>query len=142
MWSWIRQWLQFIFDKTCRDAEFRPQIVGHLSLEISWFAKFLLDCGDTITATLRSTHCRRSPLVQRGLEIPCVVNAKLIGTKKNISVQSIWKWFKLIMQNRHLMKMLSWVLSYVCYNEDVNTANRKDYTKCPNKGRKTNHWKM
>ena len=75
--------------KTCRDAEFRPQIVGHLSLEISWFAKFLLDCGDTITATLRSTHCRRSPLVQRGLEIPCVVNAKLIGTKKNISVQSI-----------------------------------------------------
>ena len=44
--------------KTCRDAEFHPQIVGHLPLEISWFTKFLLDRGPTITATLSSTHHR------------------------------------------------------------------------------------
>ena len=30
-----------------------------------------------------STHYRRSPLVQGGLEISCVVNARLIVTKKN-----------------------------------------------------------
>ena len=69
--------------KTCRDAEFHPQIVGCLPLEISRFTKFLLDRGVTITATLSTTHYRRSSLVQGGLEIPCVVNAKLIGTKKN-----------------------------------------------------------
>ena len=27
-------------------------------------------------------------------------------------------------------------------NEDANTANRKDCTKCPNKGEQTNHRKM
>ena len=58
--------------KTCRDAEFHPQIVGHLPLEISRLTKFLLNLAATITATLSSTHYRRSPLVQEGLEIPCV----------------------------------------------------------------------
>ena len=57
--------------------------MGCLPLEISRFTKFLLDRGVTITATLSTTHYRRSSLVQGGLEIPCVVNAKLIGTKKN-----------------------------------------------------------
>ena len=42
--------------KTCRDAEFHSQIVGHLPLEISRFTKFLLDRGATIAATLSSTH--------------------------------------------------------------------------------------
>ena len=69
--------------KICRDAEFHPQIVGHLPLEISRFTKFLLARGATITATLSSRHHRRSPLVQGVLEIPCLVNAKLISTKKN-----------------------------------------------------------
>ena len=69
--------------KTCGDAVFHPQIVDHLLLEISWFTEFLLDCGATITATCISTRYRRSPLVQGAQEIPCVVNPKLIGTKKN-----------------------------------------------------------
>ena len=88
--------------KICQEAEFHPQIVGHLPLEMSWFTRFLLDRGATITATLSSMHYRRLPLVQGGLEIPYVVNAKLIGTKnkKKKSLQSIWKSFKLIKQNR------------------------------------------
>ena len=69
--------------KICRDAEFHPQIVGHLLLEISRFTKCLLDRGATITATFSSTYYQRSPPVQGVLEIPCLVNAKLIGTKKN-----------------------------------------------------------
>ena len=32
--------------------------------------------------------------MQGGLEIPCVVNAKLIERKIKKSLQSIWKWFK------------------------------------------------
>ena len=128
--------------KTCRDAEFHPRIVGCLPLEISRFTKFLLDRGVTITATLSTTHYRRSSLVQGGLEIPCVVNAKLsVQRKIKKSLLSIWKWFKLIIQNRHLMKMLSFLGSFLAMsaNEDASTANCKDCTKCPNKGGKTNH---
>ena len=69
--------------KTCRDAEFHPQIVEQLLLETSRFTKFLLDRGATITIALSSTHYRRLPPVQGGLGIPCVVNGKLIGAKKN-----------------------------------------------------------
>ena len=42
--------------------------------------KFLL--GTTVTATRSSTHYKRYSLVQEGVQIICVVNAKLIGTKK------------------------------------------------------------
>ena len=118
--------------------------MGHLPLEISRFTKFLLDRGATINATLSSTHYRRSPQVGVGLEIPCVVNAKLVGTKK----------YKLI-----LAKYLEMVQTHytepssdedvimgsflaMSVNEDANTANRKDCSKCPNKGGKTNYLKM
>ena len=60
--------------KACRDAEFHRQIVGDLPLEMSRLTKFLLDHRATVTTTFSGTHC---------LEIPCVVNAKLTGTKKN-----------------------------------------------------------
>ena len=124
--------------KTCRDAEFHPQTVGHLPLEIYRFTKFLLDRGATITATLSSTHYRRSPLVQGGLEIPCVVNTKLIGTKKNKEILA--KYLEMV--HAHYTEpssdedviMGSWLALSV--NEDANTANRKDCTKCPNKGGK------
>ena len=56
--------------KTCRMNE--NKILGHLPREISRAAKFLLDRGANIT-NWSSTHYRRSPLFQRGLEIPCTV---------------------------------------------------------------------
>ena len=122
--------------KTCRDAEFHPQIVGHLPLEISQFTKFLLDRGATITAILSSTHYRISPLVQGVLEIPCVVNAKLIGTKKNKEILA--KYLEMV-QTHHTepssdedVIMVSFLAMSV--NDDVNTANRKDCTKCPSNG--------
>ena len=105
--------------------------MGHLLLEISRFKNFLLDRGATITVTLSSMHYRRLPLELGGLEIPCAANAKLICTKKiKKSLQSIWKWLKLIIQKHHLMKMVTSV------NEHANTANRKDCIKCPNKRKK------
>ena len=59
------------------------QIVGHLPRKISRVIKFLLDRGAVVQATLSTTHYRRSPLVQVGLEIACKVSVKMPGTIKN-----------------------------------------------------------
>ena len=70
--------------KTClTDENGKEQIVGNLPLELSRFAKYLLDRGSAVTAKLTSTHCRRSVLVQGGLEIPCQLKAEMIATEKN-----------------------------------------------------------
>ena len=121
--------------KTCRDAEFHPQIVGHLPLEIHRFIKFFLDRGATITATLCSVHYRRSPPVQGGLEIPCVKNTKLISTKKNKEILA--KYLRKVQTHyterstdEHVIMDSFLVMSI---NEDADTANCKDYNKCPNK---------
>ena len=55
------------------------QIVGHLPLEVSRVIKYLIDRGAEVTAQLTSTNYQRSPLIQGGLEIPCVVVAKING---------------------------------------------------------------
>ena len=52
-------------------------------MEFSQFAKHLLDRGSVVTAILTSTQCRRSALVQGGLEILCQVKAEMIATEKN-----------------------------------------------------------
>ena len=66
--------------KTCKS---NGQIVRHLPREISRVTKFLLDRGAVVQATLSTTHYRRSPLVQGGLEIACKVSVKMPGTIKN-----------------------------------------------------------
>ena len=48
-------------------------------MEILRATKFLLDRGAQITATLMSTLYNASPLVQGGLEIPCLVGDTLYG---------------------------------------------------------------
>ena len=58
-------------------------ITGHLPREISRVTKLLLDRGAVAYAELTSTHYRRSPVVQGGLEIPCKITVKLHGTVKN-----------------------------------------------------------
>ena len=98
----------------------------------------MLDGGATITATLSSTHYGRLPLVplvQGGIEIPCVVNAKLIGTKK---IKEIFAKYLEMVQNHYTepssdedVIMGSFLAMSV--NEDANTTNRKDCIKCPNK---------
>ena len=59
------------------------QIVGHLPREISKVTKFLFDRGAVVQATLSTTHYKRSPLVQGGLEIACKVSVKMRETIKN-----------------------------------------------------------
>ena len=57
--------------------------MGHLPREISRLTKFVLDRGVEIVAEIQSSHYRRSPLIQWGLEIRCKVSATLKGTLKN-----------------------------------------------------------
>ena len=66
--------------KTCKS---NGQIVRHLPREISRVTKFLLDRGAVVQATRSTTHYRRPPLVQGGLEIACKVSIKVPGTIKN-----------------------------------------------------------
>ena len=61
----------------------KNEIVGHLPMEISRVTKFLLDKGANVSAKLTSTHYRRSPLVQGGIEIPCLVTVSMPGTVIN-----------------------------------------------------------
>jgi len=64
--------------KMCEIKE--DKIVGHLPMEISRVTKFLLDRGARVSAKLSSTNYRRSPLVQGGIEIPCIVTVSMPGT--------------------------------------------------------------
>ena len=48
-------------------------------MEVSRVIKYLIDRGVEVTAQLTSTNYQRSPLIQGGLEIPCVVVAKMNG---------------------------------------------------------------
>ena len=60
--------------KTClTDSNGKQQIVGHLSLEVFLFIKYLLDRGAIVTVKLSSTHYGRSVPGQRDLEIPRIV---------------------------------------------------------------------
>ena len=70
------------------DAQEGEQIIGHLPLELWRITKFLLDHGAIVNAIISGTHYRCSVLVQGGLEIPCTVKAKIIGTEKNKCILS------------------------------------------------------
>ena len=71
----------------------KNEIVGHLPMEISRVTKFLLDRGANVFAKLTSTHYGRSPLVQGGIEIPCVVTVSMPGTVINQLLMERYKQF-------------------------------------------------
>ena len=57
--------------------------VGHLLTKTSRFAKLLLDPRTRLFAILTSTNSYISPLVQRGLEIPCRIEIHMAPTVRN-----------------------------------------------------------
>ena len=71
----------------------KNEIAGHLPMEISRVTKFLLDKGANVSAKLTSTHDRRSPLVQGGIEISCVVTVSMPGTVINQLLMERYKQF-------------------------------------------------
>ena len=75
--------------KVC-DRE-KEDVVGHLPREISRATKIFIDRVAKITATLTSTHYRRSPLVQGGMEIPCKISASIPGTCQNLLLLERYK---------------------------------------------------
>ena len=72
--------------------------------------------------------------MQGGLEIPHVVNAKLIGAKKNKEIFASYQTHYTEPSSDEDIIMGSFLAMSV--NEDANTTNCKDCTKCPNKGGK------
>ena len=57
--------------------------MGHLPMEISRITKFILQRGARLQATVTRKHYRRSFLIQRGLEVPCLVTVKMPGNTMN-----------------------------------------------------------
>ena len=64
--------------KTCSNQD--PRAVGHLPQEISRITKYLLESCAEIEGQLTSTHNRRSPITQGGLEIPYKVIVRMPAT--------------------------------------------------------------
>ena len=94
MKSWIARMklvtcMTFFAVKTCSRAS--GAIVGHLPMEVARPTYFLLLRGARIEATLTSTHYRRSPLMQGGLEIPCLVSVYMMLTLTNKKIIDVYK---------------------------------------------------
>ena len=66
--------------KTCKED---GKIVSHLPRELSRTIKLILERGARILAVLESTHYRKSPLIQRGVEIPCQLTMEISPTFKD-----------------------------------------------------------
>ena len=68
------------------DALKKQQVVGHLPKEITQFTSFIINHGAAVSVKVVDINYRRSPLVQRGLEIPievCVVMPLSDANKKS-----------------------------------------------------------
>ena len=83
--------------KVCESST--DETVGHLSMEISHIAKFLIDRGADVTSKQTSTNYRRSPLVQGGIEIPCLITVTMPGTILN---QLLMERFKQLVQEKYV----------------------------------------
>ena len=74
--------------------------------------------------------------MQGGLEILCVVNAKLICTKKNKEILS--KYLKMVQTHYKQLSsdenVIMGTFLAMSVNEDAKNVNREECTKCPNKG--------
>ena len=69
----------FVIKTCCKIAN---QNLGYLPREISWPAKYLLERGAVLTATLLSDRYRRSPLYQDGLEMHCNVKVTITDVER------------------------------------------------------------
>ena len=72
----------FFSIKVCKSNN-AQSVVGHLPMEISRITKFILQRDARLQATVTRKHYRRSFLIQRGLEVPCLVTVKMPGSIMN-----------------------------------------------------------
>ena len=66
-----------------------PVVVGHVSLEISWFVYFFLERGGSVEAKVYRTKSEVSPIPKEGLEIITQVTFKIYEDKKKYLEQLI-----------------------------------------------------
>ena len=62
------------------------ETVGHLPKELPGITKFYLDRGTSMHVALTSKHYRRSPLVQGGMEIACLVVTRKPAIRRNTEI--------------------------------------------------------
>ena len=103
--------------------------VGHLPRELSQIAKFTLDRGVKVIATLTSTNFCRSHLVQAGLEIACKVTVKIpAAIKKPHDFGSIQRIGKRLLRNVQLRKSWFFLGNHFAWFSSTNTKISKRYT--------------
>ena len=105
--------------KVCETS--KDETVGHLPMEISRITKFLIDRGADVTAKLSSTNYRRSPLVQGGIEIPCIITVKMPGTILN---QLLMERFKQLVQERYIEPKNEEILGSFLHIDDEGVKER------------------
>ena len=66
-------------------------IIGHLPREISRATRFFLLRGGMIHLKVTDEKCRRSPLIQGGLEIPVEVICEMDDTPRNRAIMERYK---------------------------------------------------
>ena len=68
--------------KVCKSNN-TQSVVRHRPVEISRITKFILQRYARVQATVTGKHYRRSPLIQGGLEVPCLVTVTMSGSIMN-----------------------------------------------------------
>ena len=66
-------------------------VIGHLPREVSRFIHFIIIHGGRVSCKVRDAHHRRSPLIQRGLEIPAQVTVEMDISEKNVEVLKLYE---------------------------------------------------
>ena len=89
----------------------KNETVGHPQMEISRVNKFLLDRGANVSTKLTSTHYRRSPPVQGGIEIPCVVTVTVPGT---VMKQLLMERYKQLVDTNYTEPKEEKILGHFC----------------------------
>ena len=96
--------------------------VGHLPRELSQIAKFILNRGVKVIATLTSTNFCRSHLVQGGLEIACKVTVKIpAAIKKPHDFGSIQRIGKRLLHGTYSWGNLGSFLAIILHDSPVQT---------------------
>ena len=100
--------------KTCSNQD--PRAVAHLPQEISRITKYLLESCAEIEAKLTSTHNRRSPITQGGLEIPCKVIVRMPAT---VTSQKLLDKYKELVKDLYSEPQISELMGSFLYNDIV-----------------------
>ena len=109
--------------KTCSNQD--PRAVAHLSQEISRITKYLLESCAEIEAKLTSTHNRRSPITQGGLEIPCKVIVRMPAT---VTSQKLLDKYKELVKDMYSEPQISELIGSFLY-DDIVQPSKENCTK-------------